>query len=165
MKLHPTLWPWLGAAVLAAGCANSVWRSIDFAPGTPREQVIARLGQPTRTVPLADGERLQYSYQPAGQSAVMVDLDAAGRVVRARQVLTAAEFARIQPLTWTRAQVEREFGPPATVDHTGNWAGDILTYRWTDGSDMFFWVYVDGQGVVQRTQQGMEFRNAPNDRS
>ncbi|MCJ0765849.1 hypothetical protein [Variovorax terrae] len=165
MNLRMLLMPWIAAAALGAGCASDPFPTFDVAPGTPREAVLARFGPPTRTVPLASGERLQYSSQPAGQFAVMVDLDAAGRVLQARQVLTAAEFARIRPGQWTRGDVEREFGRPATVDHTRDWAGDILTYRWTDGSDMFFWVYVDGQGLVQRTQQGMEFRNAPNDRS
>ena len=47
------------------------------------------------------------------------------------------------------------------VEHVHAWSGDIWTYRWSDGSDMFFWVYFDGNGLVQRTQQGMEFVNAP----
>jgi hypothetical protein len=40
-------------------------------------------------------------------------------------------------------------------------AGDILTYRWNDGSDMFFFVYLDANQVVQRAHPGMEFVNAP----
>jgi hypothetical protein len=112
-------------------------------------------------VPLPVGERLQYSLQPMGQYATMVDLDSAGRVVSARQVLTPSEFARIVDGQWTRADVEREFGPPARVDRVYSWAGDVLTYRWNDGSDMFFFVYLDARQVVQRTQQAMEFVNAP----
>jgi hypothetical protein len=30
-------------------------------------------------------------------------------------------------------------------------------------SDMFYWVYLDAQGVVRRAPPGMEFFNAPND--
>ena len=77
-------------------------------------------------------------------------------------MLTGNEFARVRPGEWTRADVEREFGRPAMVERTGDWAGDVLTYRWNDGSDMFFWVYLDSGNVVRRTQQGMEFINAPN---
>ena len=91
----------------------------------------------------------------------MVDLDRAGRVVSARQVLTLAEFSRIVEGQWTRADVEREFGPPARVDGVASWRGDILTYRWNDGSDMFFFVYLDANQVVQRAHPGMEFVNAP----
>lgn len=122
---------------------------------------MAQLGQPARVVRLASGERLQYSLQPFGQYAWMVDLDASGRVVRSRQVLNAADFNRIEVGKWTRDDVEREFGPPASIDGVASWNGPILAYRWTDGSDMFFFVYLDGRGVVQRAHPGMEFHNAP----
>jgi hypothetical protein len=157
----------LGAAALLAGCAHP-WNVVGIAPGASRDQVIAKAGQPRRVVPLPNGgERLQYSSQPVGRDAIMVDLDASGRVVRARQVLTETEFHRIEPGKWTRADVEREFGPPALVDGVASWTGPVLTYRWRDavGSDMFYWVYLDPQGVVQRAHPGVEFINAPNDRN
>lgn len=148
-------------ALLAAGCANHPFAALKFAPGSSREAVQQQLGTPTRVVALPSGQRLQYSMQPAGQYAVMVDFDAAGRLVSARQVLQPAEFARIEEGRWTRNDVEREFGRPARVDRAWSWQGDIMTYRWTDGSDMFFFVYLDPANVVRRTQQGMEFVNAP----
>ena len=154
------------ATLVLAACAHPS-NSLDIAPGTPRDQVIARAGQPVRVVPLPDGgQRLQYTLQPFGRYAFMVDVDAAGRVVRSRQVLTAQEFARIEPGQWTRAAVEREFGPPAQVDGVANWNGPIMMYRWKElgGSDMFYYVYLDPQGVVQRAHPAMEFINAPNER-
>lgn len=144
----------LALAALLAGCANFS----ALQPGTSREDVVARYGTPTRVLPLTAGTRLQYSTQPAGQTAVMVDLDAAGRVVAVRQVLDAREFAKIEPGQWTREDVERAFGPPARVDHVASWSGDILNYRWLDNvQNMLFWVYLDHRNVVQRTGQGMEF--------
>jgi hypothetical protein len=120
------------------------------------------MGQPGRIVPLpGGGQRLQYSLQPAGQYAWMVDLDAGGRVMSARQVLTEAEFNRIVPGQWTGADVEREFGPPARVDQVASWNGPVMAYRWKDrqNADMFYWVYLDPQGVVRRAHPGMEFRD------
>lgn len=144
-------------AALLGGCAV-----VQVKPGTPRAEVLAQYGQPSREVPLANGLRLQYSYQPAGQRAVMVDLDAAGRVVSSRQVLQSAEFARIGINQWSRADVEREFGPSATIDRVANWPGDIMTYYWKDASqDMFFYVYLDRANIVQQTGQGMDFRRDP----
>jgi hypothetical protein len=151
----------LAAALLLAGCA-SPFGAAAIAPGTPRDQVIARMGQPTRVVPLPGGaQRLQYSLQPAGQYAWMVDLDPAGRVTSARQVLDERDFERIVPGQWTRGDVEREFGPPARIDAVANWSGPVLTYRWRDvqGADMFYWVYLDPQGVVRRAHPGMEVRD------
>ncbi|WP_374666147.1 hypothetical protein [Ramlibacter sp.] len=155
---------WLALAALVAGCANP-WHALDMAPGTPRDEVLARAGRPTAEVPLpGGGQRLQYSWQPMGQHAVMVDLDAGGRLVQVRQVLTAEDFARIQPDAWTRADVLRAFGPPAREDRVASWPGPVLTYRWTDGSDMFYWIYLDAQGVVRRAHPGMEHANSPADR-
>jgi hypothetical protein len=151
------------ATLLLGACAHP-WNSLDVAPGATREQVVQRAGPPTRVLPLPEGgQRLQYSMQPMGQYAFMVDRDAAGRVTSARQVLTAREFARIQP-GWTRADVEREFGPPARVDGVASWNGPVMTYRWREQGDMFYWVYLDPQGVVHRAHQGIEHFNAPNDR-
>ena len=149
------------AAALLSACAANPFNAYGVQPGTSRDAVIARLGKPTRVVALPAGERLQYSLQPFGQYAWMVDLDAAGKVQRSRQVLTAGEFQRIVPGQWTRADVEREFGPPARIDGVASWKGPIMTYRWSDGSDMFYWVYLDERNVVQRAHPGMEFVNAP----
>ena len=145
------------AALLLNGCAV-----VQVKPGTPRAEVLTKYGQPAREVPIANGSRLQYSYQPAGQQAVMVDLDAAGRVVSSRQVLQSAEFARIGINQWNRADVEREFGQSATIDRVASWPGDIMTYHWKDASqDMYFYVYLDSANIVQRTGQGMDFRKDP----
>jgi hypothetical protein len=155
-------------SALLFGCAGNPFAGFDILPGTPREAVVARMGQPYRTVRMPNGnERLQYSLQPLGRHAWMVDLDPAGRVVQARQVLTEANFHRIEPGKWTRDDVEREFGRPAWVDGVSSWNGAVMTYRWRDvaNSDMFYWVYLDPRNVVQRAHPGMEYVNAPNDRN
>jgi hypothetical protein len=144
----------LALALLLAGCASLS----ALPPGASREEVVARYGTPSRVLPLNAGTRLQYSRQPAGQTAVMVDLDAAGRVVAVRQVLTAQEFSKIEVGRWTRGDVEREFGPPALVDRVASWPGNIMNYRWLDNyQNMLYWVYLDERNVVQRTGQGIEF--------
>lgn len=138
--------------LLLAGCALT-----PVTPGMSREQVMASYGTPTRVVATSTGTRLQYSAQPAGQSVVMVDLDAAGQVVSVRQVMTIKELSKIEPGKWTRDDVERAFGRPATIDRVASWPGDIMTYRWRDAvQDMYFWVYLDAGDRVQRTGQGME---------
>jgi hypothetical protein len=152
MKLVETALCLAAAALLATGCAFT-----PVQPGMSRDQVVAIYGRPTRVVSVDSGTRLQYSRQPAGQSVVMVDLDAAGKVMAVREVMKPQEFSRIEPGQWTREDVEREFGPPAWVDRVASWAGDIMNYRWRDNlQDMYFWVYLDAGNRVQRTGQGME---------
>ena len=141
------------ATAALVGCASGV------KPGMTRDDVLSRLGQPTRSVGLpAGGERLQYSYQPAGQEAFMVDLGPDGRVVDFRQALSESGFARIGTRgDWTRADVEREFGPPASVGAVASWDGPILLYRWRGGNiDQVYWIYLDQQGVVRRAHAGMD---------
>ena len=151
---------------VAAALALAACTTASIQPGMTRADVAAKWGQPTRVVPLPAGERLQYSYQPWGQQAVMVDLDAAGRVTQVRQVLDEAEFARISTTgDWTRADVEREFGPPAYVGSVASWDGPILTYRWRGGMiDQLYWVYLDRAGVVRRAHAGMDPRQFRDDR-
>lgn len=139
-------------AIALGGCAASAVRS-----GMSRDEVLARMGQPTQVLPLDAGTRLQYSRQPAGQQVFNVDLDASGRVVDIRQMLVAQEFQRIAVGQWTRADVERSFGRPAAVEHAAHWPGDIMTYRWYEGQDMFYWVYLDQSNVVRRAEPGVEY--------
>ncbi|HVZ44806.1 MAG TPA: hypothetical protein VHA82_13430 [Ramlibacter sp.] len=161
MKLRFAL---VGAALFFSAGAASAFGFFggDVAPGTARDEVIARMGRPTAVVPLPGGaERLQYSQQPAGQYAWMVDVDANGRVTASRQALTQANFERIVPGQWTRTDVEREFGPPARIERVASWDGPIMTYRWRDagGADMFYSVYLDAQGIVRRAHPSMEVRD------
>ncbi len=152
------------SALLLAACANP-WGAVNVAPGASREQVIERAGQPIGVVPLANGgQRMQYTLQPLGRYAFAVDLDASGHVVSSRQVLTEANFNRIDVGHWTAADVQHEFGPPAKIDAVASWRGPVWTYRWRDlaNNDMFYWIYFDTQGVAQRAHPGMEFLNAPN---
>jgi hypothetical protein len=154
----------LALAALLAGCATP----FGLEPGASRDAVLARMGRPTAVTPLpAGGERLQYSLQPAGQQAWMADLDAGGRLVRVYNALRADNFERIELGRWTRADLEREFGPPASTDRAGNWNGPILTWRWHDDiTDKLYWVYLDEGGVAQRAHPGTEYRlSLPNNES
>lgn len=138
---------------LIAGCAAPLQ------PGATREDAMARYGNPSRVVALPSGTRLQYSGQPALQSAIMVDLDPAGRVVSVREVMNPEGFARVVPDKSTREDVERELGRPALIDRVLAWDGDIMSYRWRDGGfDMYFFVYLDRANVVRRTGRGMDMK-------
>ena len=75
---------------------RAAFAGFDIAPGTPRDAVIARMGQPYRVVRHAGGERLQYSMQPYGRVAVahLVGRDV-GMVRRDRQPEQAAGIFRL----------------------------------------------------------------------
>ena len=48
----------LAAAVLLAGCAGPLFYGQDVPAGTPRDVVVARMGQPTQVVAIEGWERL-----------------------------------------------------------------------------------------------------------
>jgi hypothetical protein len=153
----PAVKTYASLLVAVLGLAACAWTPVK--PGMSKQEVLAHYGKPSGELPYGTGTRLQYSRQPAGQSAVMVDLDAAGTVIGVREMLTPSEFSKIEVGKWTRADVEREFGPPARIDGVASWSGPIMNYRWLDVShDMFFWVYLDAANVVQRVGQGPELR-------
>jgi hypothetical protein len=146
-----------------AGCAT--WGPVQ--PGETREAVLARLGPPTATVRLTAQdapavERLQYSAQPQGQFANIVDLDAQGRVVRAFQALTITRFRAItlqlEQARLIQGDVLREFGPPAQITAVSSWQGPIWLYRYYDSADMRYALYFDPDGVLRRGHPEMEER-------
>lgn len=140
--------------LLLTGCAVT--------PGMTRDQVVSTLGRPTAELHRDGVHRLQYSRQPMGQSVVMVDLDASGRVVQSREVMALNELSKIDVSgTTTPADILWAFGPPAKVDGVMSWKGDIWSYRWRDTQDMWFWVYFDPSGVVRRIQQGPDLPTFP----
>ena len=141
------------AACVLTACAVPQFTAI----GTPRAGVIERLGTPTATYALSDGERLQYSSQPGGTTVYNLDLDAQGRLARIEQALDPALFTRIQVDRWTTQDVERMFGKPARVEKVWSFDGDVWTYRYTD----FYWrwalyIHIDRQGVVRKVLTGEE---------
>lgn len=154
MKFRKSIFSLAAVALWLTGCAFTPVK-----PGMSREQVVASYGTPTRVVAIGSGTRMQYSSQPAGQSVVMIDLNPAGQVVAVREVMMLKELFKIVPGEWTREDVEREFGRPASIDRVASWPGEIMTYRWRDtAQDMYFWVYLDAANRVQRTGQGMEIQ-------
>ena len=109
---------WLAGALAAAllsGCAVFADPG-RVAPGTPVAGVVEQLGRPTARYPAAGsaGERLQYTYQPAGQRVFNIDLDAQGRVARVEQALSVTASSsrsrwRIRP----SGDAARSLWPPA----------------------------------------------------
>ncbi|HMN21803.1 MAG TPA: hypothetical protein PKA16_10465 [Ottowia sp.] len=152
----------LGSAIVAlllAGCA--LFPDPErVAPGTPVAQVLEQLGRPSAHFPAGGGmdERLQYSYQPGGQRVINLDLDDRGRVVRVEQVLNEALFAqRIEPDRWTRADVLREYGPPARIEQVHNFHGDIWVWRYLTGPTWrLLFIDIDPTGVVRGWSTGDE---------
>jgi hypothetical protein len=124
----------LVAAVCAglAGCANVL--SYQAVPGEAEPVLLARLGPPSeRAVRAEGGQRLVYTRGPMGRGTTMIELDAAGRVLRSYEALTADRMASIQP-GMPVADVQARLGPPAqrsglAMEGRQLWAWRFPTYE------------------------------------
>jgi hypothetical protein len=136
------------AFTLLAGCAGMPER---LAVGTARSGIEERLGRPTAVHALADGTRLQYSRQPAGQQVYNLDLDSQGRLVRLQQVMERPAFEQVLVNSWTQAEVLRQFGQPAVVERVARFDGPVWTYRFLEmGLPRQAHVHLDPMGVVRQ---------------
>ncbi|QCB47807.1 hypothetical protein [Hydrogenophaga sp. PAMC20947] len=138
----------LGIAMLLAGCSLMPER---VPLGATRSEIENRLGQPTSVYALADGTRLQYSRQPAGQQVYNLDLDGSGHLRQTEQVMAAAWLQRIEVGRWTRETAELYLGRPALVERVASWDGDIWTYRFQEiTGPRQVHLHLDAAGVVRR---------------
>jgi hypothetical protein len=145
------------AAGLAAGCATPA----AVAPGTPRAQAIAQIGEPTARHALADGgERLEYGRDPLQQFTWMVDLDAAGRVAAVRQVRTLDNFSRLRVGVDGTEAVRREFGQPWRIERypLSGLTAWMFPYRENGVWNSMVAVHFDDRGIVQRVENGPDPR-------
>ena len=154
--------PRLAAAALVAaalaGCASDPY---NIQPGTPRAQVMERVGAPTTVYPLPQGgERLQYSRAPMGFQVTNVDLDSQGRVVSVIQELDELYFAQtIQIDKWTVEDVLRTYGRPYDISQVTSFKGNVWSWRYLQiNNPRFLYIYIDPQGVVRRYHVGDDLR-------
>jgi len=134
--------------VLLAGCSLMPER---VPLGATRAEIESRLGQPTGVFALADGTRLQYSRQPAGQQVYNLDLSPDGRLRQTEQVMDAGWLQRIEVDRWTRETALINLGRPALVERVASWDGDIWTYRFDEANGARqVHLHLDRAGVVRR---------------
>jgi hypothetical protein len=143
MKPAPRLLPLL--ALLLGACAAVPPRA-----GTPRGEVLRAWGAPTARYALPEGiERLEYATGPYGRTTWMVDVDAAGRVTQARQVLSEAEFlAVLSTPDLRRRSLLQRLGTPGERRHGGRPGGEVWSWRYPTNDCLWFQASVADDGRV-----------------
>lgn len=140
------LWPlW----VLTA-CAS--YKPQDIRAGQDAAQVAALMGQPTGRYDLPGGAtRLEYATGPQGRVTWMVDLNAAGQVTSASQVLNERSFAAVQASYQDMdAQTLRStLGQPGNVRSGGWQGGQVWSWRYPTNECFWFQVSVLDNGKLR----------------
>jgi hypothetical protein len=135
------------AALLLAACGSA-----PPAPGTARDAVLQDWGAPTARHALPEGgERLEYASGPYGRTTWMVDLDTAGRVRAATQVLGEAQFAVFAERApgLSADEVRRALGTPGERQRVRYPAGELWSWRYPTNDCLWFQVQFgpDGRAV------------------
>jgi len=141
--------------VAACGTLNTPPPTI----GMSEEAVIARSGKPI--VRHQDGREtlLEYS-SPWGQTTYMARIGADGRLKSWEQVLSNDNFAKIVIGKTTKPEIFRTFGTPAETTYLNLPKLEVWSYRYKEGGvqNLMIHVYFDHQGVVRRTEGGLDPR-------
>lgn len=117
----------LGLA-LVAGCAG-------YGPGTlgagaSEAEIRTRMGEPTGSGTSASGARwIEYARGPMGKHTYRIDLDAQGRVVAVRQLLTDANFETVHAGA-AAAEVRERLGKPSETRVGWRGVGEVWSYRY-----------------------------------
>jgi hypothetical protein len=147
-QLRPMLAVSAVLVMALAGCAVQAPQR-----GAARAEVQARWGPPTASYSMPDGQtRLEYASGPYGRTTWMVDVDAAGSVVQARQVLNEAEFLALQTRLadggMPREDLLRWLGRPGERRHGGRPGGEVWSWRYPTNDCLWFEVSVTDAGLV-----------------
>lgn len=146
-------WLLLAIAIAALGGCASSFQPQAIRPGQSEAEVLQRMGgPPTGRYPGPNGQtRLEYATGPYGRVTWMVDLDASGRVIEARQVLEEWNFIWFQQnaggrdATWVRYQL----GRPSEVLPLGWLGGQLWAYRYPTYECLWFVVTVNKDGSLR----------------
>lgn len=148
------------AACLLAACATPP------APDTPRAAVLRAWGPPTASYPLEGaGQRLEYASGPYGRTTWMFDLNADGRVTRARQVLTESELFQVQSTpSLDRQALLRWIGSPGER-RGAHGGGETWSWRYDTNDCLWFQASIAPDGRVLGASFGLDPScDGPNDR-
>jgi len=136
------------ALLLVAGCDEQ--RAAKLEEGVSTEaDVRKQFGEPVDIYEHADGSRtLDYPRQPEGQSNYFITIGADGRMTALRQLLNAANFAKVQA-GMSGEEVRKILSRPGKVTPFALKQQEVWDWRWRDGqANKVFSVTFDAQGRV-----------------
>lgn len=142
----------LAAWLALLGCD----RTHELRPGvSTTAEILDKLGRPAMQWQEGSDQVWEYPFTPEGTRNYMLTIGPDGVLKAMEQVLTAENFARVQP-GMTREQIRRLLGKPAAVQFFA--LKQEETWEWKEesphpGADLRFVVHFDNTGVVRGTSR------------
>jgi hypothetical protein len=144
----------VSAALFISGCASYDGRNLVRGEATEAD-IIATMGKPAQTLPLAHGGKaLYFSKLPYGRRMFVATTGPDGRLKGIEQVLNHEHIQRIQPGTTTAEQVRTLLGPPYRVSRANFKPLDVWEYPW-DGEEVL-WVSLSDDGIVREIENTVD---------
>lgn len=139
----------ISTLLLAAGCDRVATGELQAGQSTVADLKL-KLGEPASVNREGDKEIWEYPLGPEGTRTYMVLVNAQGTVEKIDQVLTEANFKRIQP-GMTITEVRRILGRNSKEQRYGMSPSELThKYKFNNGSeDLYFDVTYDAQGRVK----------------
>ena len=140
----------LGA--LFAGCANYS----TISPGTPSQQVQAKVGVPGAVWKNPDGSEVwEYPRGPLGRQTYMVTMGSDHAVREVHQVLSNEYFLKVRA-GMSRDEVRRILGRPGEIMSFDERGEEVWTWRYQEQNLMFFNVLFDRTAGTVRTTERLQ---------
>ena len=149
-RLSPWNWLLLGVRLLSA-CSS--YAPPDALIGMTRDELVAHMGPPDLERQTDSGSRLEFPRGPFGTQTWFVYFDAAGRAVRAEQVLTEKNFSRID-VGMAQDDVRQLLGRPSKVQGLARSRGVVWSYRYDNYSCNWFQVELTLEQQVRSAGYG-----------
>lgn len=132
--------------------------SAPLQPGQTQELVAKVRGQPSARYALPGGAQRWAYAATFGQQTWMVDFDASGKLLRSYPALSDSNFAKIVVGSFDKADIAREFGPPAHTDIVGwgQYTFEVWSYRYqqADTANSLMHVHFGKDGKVAKYYPG-----------
>lgn len=146
-----TFW-WILAVVALLSACSGYGPPKDF-NGMSADDLVANMGPPDARRVVDGGTRLEFPRGPAGRHTWFVYLDANGRATRAEQVLTVANFTRINP-GMTEGDVLLLLGRPGEIQGLARARGSVWSYRYENNSCLWFQIEMTQEKTVRSAGYG-----------
>ena len=148
----------LAGFLALAGCDQQ--RIIELEEGVATEaDVRMKFGEPERIWEGENGARIfEYNRQPAGHRNYMITIGTDGKMSALRQVLTQANFAKVQP-GMMMEEVRKLLGKPGKVVPYEIKRETYYNWRYLadqNNTSMIFSVVMDSNLKVLRTETGLD---------
>lgn len=150
----------IGALSALALSACTSYAPHGLAPGTPRAEVLQRMGAPSATHEVSSTanagsplRRLEYARGPMGKHTYFLDFDKDDRLLRWEQVLTEQRFHQVRA-GMTSTEVRALLGTPSQVWELPLQAQQVWSYRFVGPFCRWFMVGVSRDRRVADTSFG-----------